>query len=415
MTDASGNSDQAAGTGVPAYRVVGQGSTQILCLNPRLAKEIGMNESIVLMQIIWWVAHVGRPADGEMWADLSLREMQRRAFDFLSVGQIHKVLQSLLKRQLVKTRYDKATRISSWAVDQTGFTNITSVRLEAVQPKALRNKPSAVHNMNSKHDLTVQTGNSAVHTVNDIVQTGNSAEGDLREPKSSKSSKEDNNTTTHVRAREAIPEPVESSVDLPERPPVFAVWEQEVGPLTSGIADELKLLGPEYGDADTADAIRHARATARSHFGPRYVAMILERWKREGKPVRVPDDDPVYVAVVEHVFEGGAGEKAKAVTAWLLGLTDQCGRISAPADAALVPHFVGWYRRKYPTAALPLNLDTFVSNWRKYAKAQSRVTIIPIDAAPPEPAFVPLSDEEKARRHQVRLEAMKRMVPAGVG
>jgi DnaD/phage-associated family protein len=74
----------------------------------------------------------------------------------------------------------------------------------------------------------------------------------------------------------------EAPVDLlVERPNVFNLYEQNIGPLTPMIADELRDAEESYPAAWIEEAIRLAVTNnARSW---RYVLAILERWQSEGK------------------------------------------------------------------------------------------------------------------------------------
>jgi len=75
--------------------------------------------------------------------------------------------------------------------------------------------------------------------------------------------------------------PVEVLVD---RPNAFTLYEQNIGPLTPLIADELRDFEGEYPAEWIEEAIREAVANnARSL---RYIARVLESWKTQGKSDR---------------------------------------------------------------------------------------------------------------------------------
>ncbi|MFN8378415.1 MAG: DnaD domain protein [Anaerolineae bacterium] len=68
---------------------------------------------------------------------------------------------------------------------------------------------------------------------------------------------------------------------LPERPTVYRLYEENIGPLTPMIAESLKDAEREYSSAWVADAIRVAvEQNARSW---RYMQSVLERWRKEGR------------------------------------------------------------------------------------------------------------------------------------
>lgn len=83
---------------------------------------------------------------------------------------------------------------------------------------------------------------------------------------------------------------------LPERPNIYALYEQNIGVINGHIADELKDAEHEYPAAWIADAIKEA--TENNAKSWRYVRTVLENWKQKGrlnheKPGRIdsPPDD----------------------------------------------------------------------------------------------------------------------------
>ncbi len=68
---------------------------------------------------------------------------------------------------------------------------------------------------------------------------------------------------------------------LPERPTIYRLYEENIGPLTPMIADALKDAEKDYTAVWVADAIRVAvDNNARSW---RYIQSVLERWRKEGR------------------------------------------------------------------------------------------------------------------------------------
>lgn len=71
------------------------------------------------------------------------------------------------------------------------------------------------------------------------------------------------------------------SEELPERPPVYSAYEQNIGPLTPRIAEVLKEAVEEYSEVWVEDAITEAvKANVRRW---NYAEKILRRWKSEGR------------------------------------------------------------------------------------------------------------------------------------
>lgn len=68
---------------------------------------------------------------------------------------------------------------------------------------------------------------------------------------------------------------------LPERPTIYRLYEENIGPLTVHISDELKDAEQEFSTAWVEEAIKLAvEANKRSW---RYIRAILERWRKEGR------------------------------------------------------------------------------------------------------------------------------------
>ncbi len=71
----------------------------------------------------------------------------------------------------------------------------------------------------------------------------------------------------------------QSPVD--DRPNIFTVYEQEIGPLTPLLGDQLKDIDKTYPDGWFADAVAVAVENNKRNLG--YILAIMRRWKAEGK------------------------------------------------------------------------------------------------------------------------------------
>lgn len=67
----------------------------VLRIVPELAVEIGLNESIVLMQISFWIGNSNNVRDGVFWTYQSLRKMHKEAFPYWSIATIRRTVQTL--------------------------------------------------------------------------------------------------------------------------------------------------------------------------------------------------------------------------------------------------------------------------------------------------------------------------------
>lgn len=68
---------------------------------------------------------------------------------------------------------------------------------------------------------------------------------------------------------------------LPERPNIYQFYEENIGPLTPHIADELRYAEKDYPPSWVEDAIKQAVEQNKRSWS--YIRAILERWKKEGK------------------------------------------------------------------------------------------------------------------------------------
>lgn len=68
---------------------------------------------------------------------------------------------------------------------------------------------------------------------------------------------------------------------LPERPNIYRLYEENIGPLTPIIAETLRDAEKDYPTQWIADAIRVAVERNAPHWN--FIRAVLERWKKEGK------------------------------------------------------------------------------------------------------------------------------------
>lgn len=75
-------------------------------ISPELAKEIGLNESILLLQLEFWIVSEGVERDGFVWLRRTVRQIQD-VFEFWGVATIERAIGSLLRKgYLVAAQFD---------------------------------------------------------------------------------------------------------------------------------------------------------------------------------------------------------------------------------------------------------------------------------------------------------------------
>ena len=205
-------------------------------LSPELAQEIGLPESIILLQLEFWISISDHCIDGRWWTYQSIRNIQR-TFVFWSIETINRTIKSLINKGLIETgnfnkkAYDK----TRWfALDQEAINKLESVQI----------LDTLSYN---KTDL------SQNETPLSNTETG----------------KSQNVTTIPETTPENTSEKSSSSEDC------FSLYKKEIGEVTGAIEDELNSLLSFHSDDDICAAIRVAvRANSRSI---RYIEGILKQ------------------------------------------------------------------------------------------------------------------------------------------
>jgi len=109
-------------------------------LNAALAREIGLNESLLFLQLEFWIAISDNERDGRRWTYQSVADIQQKAFDFLSTKTIERAINSLIERGLViKGKYNKKSydRTNWYAINYEEANKLRSITVESIQTKCL--------------------------------------------------------------------------------------------------------------------------------------------------------------------------------------------------------------------------------------------------------------------------------------
>ncbi len=111
----------------------------ILRVLPELAQEIGLNASLVLLQLAFWIRIGKHEHDGRYWTFQSVRDMQKKAFPFWSHMTIQRAVERLVKKKLIVTRDDlnrlKQDNTRWFALNPEGFEKLQSVSLAELTPR----------------------------------------------------------------------------------------------------------------------------------------------------------------------------------------------------------------------------------------------------------------------------------------
>jgi len=108
-----------------------------LRISPELAQEIGLNESILLLQLEFWISISTAPEyNGFRWTYQSIRDMKNKAFPFWSTMTINRTLKSLLSKGYIteanfnKLPYDK----TRWMRLGDNISSLKSISLKSNIP-----------------------------------------------------------------------------------------------------------------------------------------------------------------------------------------------------------------------------------------------------------------------------------------
>jgi DNA-binding PadR family transcriptional regulator len=120
------------------YEIWAPADPTVLRIMPDLAEEIGLNESIVLLQIAYWIRHSDNARDGRRWTFQSVRDMQRKAFKWWSRETVRRAITSLGAQELIfvtgKYNRHKYDTTHWYALNPDGFTRLRSVELKRATP-----------------------------------------------------------------------------------------------------------------------------------------------------------------------------------------------------------------------------------------------------------------------------------------
>ncbi|ECX5785982.1 hypothetical protein F3331_13020 [Listeria monocytogenes] len=104
---------------------------------PALAREIGLNEAIVLQQIHYWLNKKQNLHDGRYWTYRSIQKWQEENFSFWSLNTVKRTFTSLREKKLLLTaNYNKKK------FDKTVWYSIDYDALEAMSQRLAQNEPT---------------------------------------------------------------------------------------------------------------------------------------------------------------------------------------------------------------------------------------------------------------------------------
>lgn len=135
-------------------------------LSPSLAKEIGLHESILLLQIEFWVSINPYERDGDLWTRQDTKNIAR-AFPFMSTSTINRALKNLVDLNLLKvtSKYNerRSDKTRWFSIKREGLLNLKSV----IVPARDRNQNDLTSNQN---DFDIIYSNNSNKTLNNAYE-----------------------------------------------------------------------------------------------------------------------------------------------------------------------------------------------------------------------------------------------------
>lgn len=161
-------------------------------ISGELAAEIGLNESIVLLQIEFIISVYGKQRRGRQWTRQSLSELRDEYFQWWSLSTVHRAVKNLEDRNLLTVKNHNRTgfdRTQWFALNLDGLATLRSVTL-AQDPDALPlNSPISQNEKSiSQNDKSIRS-NREIDSVN-LTNRSSQNEKSLRKETSEETSEE---------------------------------------------------------------------------------------------------------------------------------------------------------------------------------------------------------------------------------
>jgi hypothetical protein len=139
-----------------------QEQTEIIRLSPALAAAIGLNESIVLMQLQYLTVISDREIDGRKWAFNTLTALKEKYFPFLSVATLSRVIAELKERNLIKVenlnkaKFDRTQWFSVELENCLKLPGFYIFQFEKSKPSKRKKQPVKLEHGTPQNETTIQ-------------------------------------------------------------------------------------------------------------------------------------------------------------------------------------------------------------------------------------------------------------------
>ncbi len=135
---------------------------------PELAIEIGLNESIILLQISFWLSTCNNVEDGKYWTFQTLRDMKDKAFPYWSIETIRRTIKNLADKKYIfvgNFNKRKGDRTQWFALNPDKLSELTSIvtlpeekyNLVSKRDKLSQNETPTPQNETTLPEITTET------------------------------------------------------------------------------------------------------------------------------------------------------------------------------------------------------------------------------------------------------------------
>jgi DnaD/phage-associated family protein len=263
-------------------------------LSPELATEIGLNESIILLQIEFWISISDHFIDGKYWTYQSIRDIQK-TFSFWSHETINRAINSLIKLELLdsgnynQNRYDKTRWFS---LNEEGISKLKSISINTLsQNETTFSDSQGLDDESSFNNLL--SNNTKEGLSQNVTPLSTPKKSTLSQNETTLSQNEtalsQDVTTIPETTPETTPENSlrnnNNSTNL-ESDNIFKLYDENIEKLSSMNSELLKDAEETYGSEKVTAAIGQAVKYNKKNWA--YIEKILQNGeKNKGVPVDI--------------------------------------------------------------------------------------------------------------------------------
>lgn len=256
-------------------------SPVMMTIQPELAVEIGLNESILLRQIAFWIKTSNNCRDGQWWTYQSLSEMRDKAFKFWSVSTISRVVNKLVELGLIEKtdRYNprRNDRTQWFALNIEKLQELTSIEVILQDEKPNVTKPITVL---QDEKTVLQSATPILQNETGILQSATTLPEITTEITTEKKNREKEQRPRDPGESEKKPAPVLQELDNAFGRCCRHFETEKIGKLNARSKEQLTAALDDYGEDWLMQAINIASDNSVRKWS--YVIGILEKCKAEG-------------------------------------------------------------------------------------------------------------------------------------